>query len=414
MKLGDVLSLRKGLTYKSSHYSNEQAGMIFLTLKSIQRGGGFNTEGVKYYAGDFDKNAVVKEGDLVIANTDITRNAEVVGAPMLLPKHLEEPVLISMDLSVLDIDNDKADNHYLYYLLQTPTARNFMRDHSSGSTVLHLKTKDVPNFGITIPPLSEQKKIAEILSTVDEEIQKTDEIISATEKLKRGLMQKLFTRGIGHTKFKNTEVGEIPAEWNVQTIKESTIQLIDGDRGVNYPKLNEFFDEGHCVFLSAKNVTKEGFVFDEVSFISKEKDAALRKGKLQRGDVILTSRGTVGNIAYFDDRVPFENIRINSGMLIFRGGKDFDPQFMFQYLSGPQMETLYLSMGSGSAQPQLPIRSLEMIRVPIIPIDEQKKISSIIDVVSQKVLVNQKLKDKLSLLKKGLMQDLLSGKKRTI
>lgn len=414
MKLGDIARLRKGLTYKSAHYSNEQDGLVFLTLKSIQRGGGFNTEGIKYYAGDFDDSAVVKESDLVIANTDITRNAEVVGAPMLLPKFAKEPALISMDLSALDIDEKKTNNRFLYYLLQTATARNFMRDHSSGSTVLHLKTKDVPGFEFSIPPVPEQKKIAEILETVDKEIAKTDEIILTAEKLKRGLMRQLFTRGIGHTKFKKTEIGNIPEKWQVLTIKESSIELIDGDRGVNYPKLKDFSPDGFCLFLSAKNVTKDGFVFDEVSFITREKDSVLRKGKLQRCDIVLTSRGTVGNVAYYDESVPYDNVRINSGMLIIRHGKQFDPMFLYQYFSGPQMREKYLSMGSGSAQPQLPIRNLEQIRIPIIPIAEQIKISEITHAVNLKVSVNKKIKERLMMLKKGLMQDLLNGNKRTI
>ena len=64
-----------------------------------------------------------------------------------------------------------------------------------------------------LPPISEQKKIAEILTTVDEAIEKTDQIIEKTKEVKKGLMQKLLTRGIGHKKFKKTEIGEIPEEW---------------------------------------------------------------------------------------------------------------------------------------------------------------------------------------------------------
>ncbi len=98
----------------------------------------------------------------------------------------------------------------------------------------------------------------------------------------------------------------------------SVCEIIDGDRGVNYPKQDEFSDSGYCLFLNAKNVTAEGFVFENCLFISKEKDIALRKGKLQRGDVVLTTRGTIGNLAYYSSSIPFDNIRINSGMVILR------------------------------------------------------------------------------------------------
>ena len=98
--------------------------------------------------------------------------------------------------------------------------------------------------------------------------------------------------------------------------------IIDGDRGKNYPKQNEFFPEGYCLFLNAGNVTPNGFSFEENSFITQEKDDLLRKGKLQRGDIVYTTRGTVGNAALYSESVPFENRRINSGMVILRCYED--------------------------------------------------------------------------------------------
>ena len=103
-----------------------------------------------------------------------------------------------------------------------------------------------------------------------------------------------------------------------KTIKDLDVSILDGDRGKNYPHQDEISKEGYCLFLSANNVTKKGFNFNETSYISKEKDETLRGGKIQRNDIIITTRGTVGNIAYYDDLIPYENIRINSGMLIVR------------------------------------------------------------------------------------------------
>ena len=87
--------------------------------------------------------------------------------------------------------------------------------------------------------------------------------------------------------------------WRELPLSELPIDVIDGDRGKNYPKQNEFHEKGYCVFLSATNVTKSGFKFDTVQFIDEQKDSALRKGKLSRNDVVLTTRGTIGNSAFF-------------------------------------------------------------------------------------------------------------------
>jgi len=258
----------------------------------------------------------------------------------------------------------------------------------------------------------EQNKIAEILSKVDEDINKTEEVIKEIEKLKKGLAKELFVRGIGHKKFKKSELGEIPIEWEVTTIKKSRIKLVDGDRGVNYPKLKDFSKKGYCVFLNNKNIKNDRFVFDECNFVSKEKDENLRKGKLERDDIILTSRGTVGNVAYYNSLILYENIRINSGMLIFRHGENYDPLFLYKLMSGYFMKKKYKEMGSGSAQPQLPIKSIELIKIPLLPTDEQRQIAKIISSIDLKIEINKEIKNKLIQLKKGLMNDLLSGEVR--
>ena len=113
-------------------------------------------------------------------------------------------------------------------------------------------------------------------------------------------------------------MSKLPTGWKFDTFENLGIQIIDGDRGNNYPKNSDFFTNEYCLFLSARNVTKNGFDFSDCQFITKERDELLRKGKLSRNDVVLTTRGTVGNIAYYHELIPFENIRINSGMVILK------------------------------------------------------------------------------------------------
>lgn len=153
-------------------------------------------------------------------------------------------------------------------------------------------------------------------------------------------------------------------QWNTETLGK-TVEIIDGDRGVNYPKQNEFSDSGYCLFLNTKNVPARTFVFEEKMFVTKEKDEKLRKGKLTRRDFVLTTRGTVGNFAYYSDNIPFENMRINSGMVILRlktGGKLLSDFFRF-YLDSPQFKGQIRSHTTGSAQPQLPIRDLSVFEI---------------------------------------------------
>ncbi len=132
--------------------------------------------------------------------------------------------------------------------------------------------------------------------------------------------------------------------------------IIDGDRGKNYPKQNEFSSRGYCLFLNAGNVTPTGFSFEENSFITQEKDSSLRKGKLQRGDIVYTTRGTVGNAAFYSEAIPFKNVRINSGMVILRCHEDIiDRRYLYQILKSEYFRPYFKKYCTGSAQPQLPI-----------------------------------------------------------
>ena len=172
----------------------------------------------------------------------------------------------------------------------------------------------------------------------------------------------------------NEELAKLPYGWITINV-ESLFNIEDGDRGENYPTKNDFSDTGHCLFLNAKNVTKRGFAFEEMSFITGEKDNQLRKGKLKRGDIVFTSRGTLGNIAHYNETVKHEHIRINSGMFIIR---DYDisltPDFLYYHLNAPIITSQIEKLQTGTAQPQLPIREFKSFRFVIPGKEEQLQI----------------------------------------
>ena len=172
--------------------------------------------------------------------------------------------------------------------------------------------------------------------------------------------------------------------WPELKLSDAPFEILDGDRGKNYPSQEEFQSAGHCLFLSAKNVRVDGFDFGECQFISKEKDAALRKGKLARNDIVLTTRGTVGNVAYYDKKVNYEHVRINSGMVVIRPDvKSLYPPFNYYIFRSLQGD--FQTFASGSAQPQLPIRDLKEIEVSIPPLLEQKAIAAVLSNLDDKI-----------------------------
>ena len=138
-----------------------------------------------------------------------------------------------------------------------------------------------------------------------------------------------------------------------------------------------------------------------IRFISKEKDKLLRNGKLQRGDVVITSRGTLGNVAFYGDDIIYEDIRINSGMLIVRSdGEEYLPYYLYIFLRSNIFKWQCDRISSGSAQPQLPVHALKNVLIPKIDLDIQRKIKQCIKCFDDKIELNNQINSKLEAMAK--------------
>lgn len=179
-------------------------------------------------------------------------------------------------------------------------------------------------------------------------------------------------------------------EW--RKIEEVSIEIIDGDRGKNYPSGKDFLDNGYCLFLNTKNVTKDGFLFEEKMFITEEKDNLLRKGKLQPNDVVMTTRGTVGNVAFYNNSIPYKNVRINSGMVIIRANvQEFNPEYVYWMFRSPIIQNQIIQYRSGTAQPQLPISSMKKMQIPVMSLNEQFQVVAVLSSLQKKIELNDKI-----------------------
>lgn len=168
--------------------------------------------------------------------------------------------------------------------------------------------------------------------------------------------------------YKRTNIGTFPEDWAIVNYV-SVGSIIDGDRGINYPTEMDFQDNGYCLFLNAGNVTKFGFKFANCQFISVRQDEKLSKGKLRKGDIVLTTRGTVGNLAYFTPDIPYEHIRINSGMVILRRApRKISNDYLFFVLRSHAVEAQLERLSFGSAQPQLTVKGISTVKIPLPPL----------------------------------------------
>ena len=181
-------------------------------------------------------------------------------------------------------------------------------------------------------------------------------------------------------------------EFNSIKIKDTNIELIDGDRGKNYPKNNEMMDSGHTLFLNNKNIAKN-FLDDSFgNFITEDKSDSLRKGKLCRNDIVLSTRGSVGNVGFYHSKIQMNHIRINSGMIILRNNdKKFLDEYLYIFLRSPYMQNKFKEFISGSVQNHLPIRDLQQIEIMYPPIYYQSYIIKIIMNIEEKIKINNEI-----------------------
>ena len=271
-----------------------------------------------------------------------------------------KPVAINQDLKALTPRSDNLLPRYLLFFLLLKA--DYFERTGVGATVKGLTLADYQKLNIVLPPLAEQERIVKLLDEADE----LRKLRAQADRRAAALIPALF-----HQMFDNPD----SRSWKEHSFGDSEIlEIIDGDRGNNYPKKFDFREEGYCLFLNTSNVRKGAFDFSKCDFVTREKDTALRKGKLTRGDVILTTRGTLGNSAHYDRAVAHENVRINSGMVILRANPTLLlPEFLLVILNSDEFANQVSIMTSGSAQPQLPINRLSHIKFALPSLPLQKK-----------------------------------------
>lgn len=395
-RLGDIIKLTKGISYSSEDYSDAAEGTIFITLKCFAKNGGFSKRGIKYYNGGVPETLFLKSGDLLIANTDITRDGDIVGCPVYVPDLGEElPITMSMDVSRLDfLPNSNTDKHFLYYLMMTREVRNFMKGHSSGSTVLHLKTSAVPEIKIRIPAdPAEQARIAHILGTVDAAIEQTEALIAKYGRIRTGLMQDLLSS---------------------QLVKLSMLplgQLADVVSGITLGKKHEGPDIVERPYLRVANV-QDGFLsLTDVTNIRIPK-SQVERYELRDGDVLMNEggdfdklgRGTVwrNEIAGCLHQNHVFRVRCNQAVLL--------PEYLALVSASPYGKRFFV-LNSKQSTNLASINSTQLkgFPIPLPNIGEQQRLVEIFTKKTAVLKTHQQQLLKLQTLKKGLMQDLLSG-----
>lgn len=414
MPFGEIATLVKGVSYASEDYCGPGQGAIFLTIKCVSKAGGFKPEGIKYFKGEIADSQELHAGDLLIANTDLTRAGDIVGAPIIVPSLNGETITMSMDLSKVVEDDGKIDRQFLYFVLMTDRVRRFMKDHASGSTVLHLQTRAVPTLEIDIPNKKpEQTKIAEILSTVDQAIDQTEALIAKQQRIKTGLMQDLLTRGIdenGNLRpppgavprlYKDSSLGWIPKEWEIKPL--SGLAQIDRGKFTHRPRNDPQFYGGEFPFIQTGDVTsRTGRIVTSYTQSLNERGTTVSR-EFPAGTIAISIAANIADTAILGIPMYFPDSIVGAVVL-----SPNSPRFVEMMIR--RWKPVLDRLAPQSAQKNINLETLRPLPIPTPSPNEQFGIGNLYEGVDSSQEQMEQHRQKLCSLKAGLMQDLLTGK----
>ena len=392
----NVVDILPGYAFES-HYFDESKGIQLIRVRDV----GKNNAEI-CYNGDFDRKYLVQKNDMLIG-----MDGEYVVAKWNGPKALLNQRVCKIE----SLKKNLVDNDFLYYVIKKPIKK--IEVQTPQTTVKHLSTKDIRKIQIPLPPLPEQQKIASILSTVDEAIQKTDDVIRKVEMLKRGLMQRLLTKGIGHKEFKyNKELRiELPKEWKAVELLNV---LVGGKSRYGIYKAKKDYGSGFRILKISDIFEKDVYSEAECQRVPLS-DSELKQNEVKGGDILLAvaslKREGIGKVMYIKrvtERTAFDhntaNIRANETMC--------DSKFLFYVLKSSFIRRIMESYRTIVGTTFLKASVIDKLKIPLPSLPEQHKIASMISTVDDILEKERRIGSQLENLKRGLMQALLTGKVR--
>ncbi len=273
-----------------------------------------------------------------------------------------------------------SDTRFIYYGIQFNLSS--ILNLSAGSTFPNVGREDLKNVLFAVPVINEQQKIADILSTFDQQIEQTDALIEKTKELKKGLMQKLLTKGIGNTEFRDTEIGRIPKGWDVKRLGE-IVQICYGKNQKEVEAPN-----GKYKILGTGGIigNTNAYLWDKPS-------------------VLIGRKGTIDKPMYIEE--PFWTV---DTLFYTKVNEGYVAKWLYYYLNKIDLK----KYNEATGVPSLSVAVLNTILILVPPFKEQQKISKILSAVDSDIDINESKKNKLENAKKALMNHLLTGKIRVL
>lgn len=388
-KLNRKVDILTGYPFSSKNYTDN--GIKLLRGANIKRGYIDWENGNTVYWGeqtDELEKYLLQENDLIIA-----MDGSLVGRSYGQINRSDLPAYLLQ--RVARLRSKKIDIKFLKHIVSSRIFVNYCDSIKTVTAIPHISTKDIKNFRIPIPPLSEQKKIAEILSTWDRAIETLDQLIAKKEELKRGLMQELLS---GNTRFPGFE-----GEWKEIKLNKLITTLSGGTPSRSKP---EYYNGVIPWIKSGELNTRRIYTTEEsISSEGLEKSSARL---VDKHTLLLAIYGATAGVISVN---MIEKAAINQAVLALIPRNDkVDQGFLELWFSFNKDRIVHTFTQGG--QPNLSAKIVKGLKIECPKIEEQRKISKLLFSISEEIEETEKIVEAINIQKKGLMQHLLTGKTR--
>ena len=407
-ELSDICELNSGFSWnKEQETDSPEGGAIPVIKIGNVRDGYLDLSDILYLTGvsdeDLQENKARKDWLLMIGSNG---SGERVGHCGLIEDDME--FVYASFLYGLHPDSDYLLPRCLFYFLNQPKVQRRLTSFTAGSTSLkNLNKSVVSNLSVPIPPLEEQRKIASVLYNVDQAIQKTEEIIEQTHHVKSGLMQDVFHGKHGsYDGYSSTPVGEIPDHWDVVSIGD----IVDT---AQYGISESLSEEGQYPVFRMNNIENGYMVEEPMKYIDLD-DEEFAKYRVEDGDILFNRTNSlelVGKTGIYE----MEGDHVFASYLVrLQTNEKADSYYLNYYMNSAEGQNRMMDFATkGVSQANINANSIQQVKLPLPPLDEQKQITERIKTIDEQIDTNNQYKSQLQRFKQGLMQDLLSGEVRT-
>ncbi|WP_435078137.1 restriction endonuclease subunit S [Halococcus sp. AFM35] len=343
-----------------------------------------------------------QSGDIILNST----GQGTLGRAQVYPDN--ERRAIDSHVTLLRTD-EELNPHFHRYFLESYLGQALLYSMCvNGSTgQIELSKTRLDLLPVPLPPREEQRKIATVLYTVDQAIQKTEEIIEQTHVVKNALMQDVFHgRHEDFETYESTPVGEIPSHWD-------NVSIGDVVHTAQYGISESLSEEGQYPIFRMNNMENGYMIEEPMKYIDLDDDE-FEKYRVETGDILFNRTNSlelVGKTGIYE----LEGDHVFASYLVrLQTNELVDPYYLNYYMNSSEAQNRMMDFATkGVSQANINANSIQQVKLPLPPMDEQKEIAERIDGIDSQIESNQQYKNQLKHLKQGLMQDLLSGAVRT-